>query len=280
MDKKLPAATTGANTTAELPEMKDFIKSARVVQIECFQINPALAGVANGTGGIVVAPGGGPFNISWNGGQINDLQCDGTIKITGLAAGNYIITVSNGSGVVGTCAFSITVGTSADCSIFEDPACRQAIVEMISAEAFSAPPDCRQWEGDPCSHDGNIYRLGNVGIGTDKMRSGYSIAVKDGILTDKFRVELCETSGWCDYVFDPGYPLPGLYELEQYLNVYRHLPGSISQDECRKMAVLKCAASRLINRKKKIEEGYLYLIELNNKKKELQKKLTAYYEQN
>ena len=247
--------------------------------IECFQIKPA----PNGIGGIVVTPDSGPYSVSWSGagnGNMIHVVCNGAIRISNLSAGNYIVTVSNAAGLIGTCNFSISSGGGEplNCAIISDPVCNEAILNMLE-EGFNTTPDCIQWEGDPCSHEGEIYRLGNVEIGTSVGRAGFSLAVKGGIVTDKFRVELCESEGWCDYVFEDDYPLPSLYEVESFIKKNRHLPGTITQNEVTQNDGFEVRSVKL-DHQKKIEEAYLHLIALDKKKKELQQRFSILSEQN
>jgi len=248
-----------------------------LAQIECFQIKSA----PNGTAGVTISNANGPFDLEWNGpanGSMNKISClNGAIQIHNLAAGQYTVIVSNASGSLGACNFTISPGSiSPICNVFSDPYCRQAILEMLENEAFGTPPDCKQWEGDPCSHEDPIYRLGNVGIGTSVGRAGYSLAVKGGIVADKLRVELCESQGWCDYVFDEGYPLLSLPEVESFIKVHRHLPGTISQKEVAKDGGFELREVKL-DQQKKIEEAYLHLIALNKKKEALKLKVNNLY---
>ena len=220
----------------------------------------------------------------WNGpssGTKNNVTCTGgAIQIQHLAAGNYSLVVSNASGVVGTCSFTISSGgTPSICNVFSDPICKQAILEMLEDEAFDTPPNCKQWEGDPCSHEDEIYHLGNVGIGTSIGRAGFSLAVKGGIVTDKFRVELCESQGWCDYVFDEGYPILPLLEAESYIKKHKHLPGTVTQNEVTENGGFELRSVKM-DHQIKIEEAYLHLIALNKKKESLKQKLNLVIENN
>lgn len=248
------------------------------LHIECFQIKPA----PNGIGGLIISPDIGPYTVSWSGpvsGNIQNLPCaDGAIQIPNLLAGAYVVTVSNASGSIGTCSFSISnIGNSVDCEIFNDPFCKQSVLDLIKSEAFNTPPSCKQWEGDPCSNDDAIFRVGNVGIGTSVGRSGYSLAVKGGIVTDKFRVELCESGpGWCDFVFDNGYPIQSLDNINAYIQEHRHLPGTISQSEVVEEGGFEVRNVKL-DHQIKIEEAYLHLIELNKKKEALKLRINSLY---
>jgi hypothetical protein len=199
---------------------------------------------------------------------------EGAIQIPNLLAGLYVVTVSNISGNIGTCSFTITQNNSNTCTALNSPSCRQAILNVLQEEAFSTPSDCEQWEGDQCSKADPIFRLGNVGIGTSVGRSGFSLAVKGGIVTDRLRVELCESQGWCDYVFREGYPLTPLNEIKSFIAEHRHLPGTISQAEVISNDGIELKSVKL-DQQKKIEEAYLHLIALNKRKEMLKSEINA-----
>ena len=250
-----------------------------LVQITCFQIKPSTDDASGGDGvaGIMISGANTPYTISWMGAESGiraNLFCnDGIVQIPDLISGNYGLTVTDASGMAGTCNFTILHnGQASSCDVLNDPDCRKAILDMLENEAFNQSQNCIQWEGDPCSHEGNIYHLGTVEIGTNVGKVGYSLAVKGGIVTDKFRVELCESQGWCDYVFKDDYGLLPLLEVESYIKEHKHLPGSISQKEVEENGGIELKSVKL-DQQKKIEEAFLHLIALNNKKDALNQKL-------
>lgn len=278
LDKRIPGSSVVTEHQAPPPQpgAENPPPAPLSAQITCAQLKPA----PTGTAAVIVSPDSGPYNVSWSGpssGQMTGVVCNGAINIIGLSAGNYNVTVSNSGGTLGVCSFSITT-QSVDCGIFDDPACKEAIINLIEDELFSTPPSCKQWEGDECSHSESIYRLGNVAIGTSVGHAGFSLAVKGGIVTTKFRIELCETSGWCDYVFDEDYPLPSLYEVESFIQQYRHLPGTVTQQEVTRDGGFEMRSAKL-DHQEKIEEAYLYLIEMNSKKKDIENKINVLSEQ-
>jgi hypothetical protein len=100
---------------------------------------------------------------------------------------------------------------------------------------------------------------GNVGIGTSTPQA--KLAVNGTVCATKVRVSA--TGCWADYVFNTGYRLRPLSEVEQYINQYHHLPEVPSAEEVEKngLDVGDNQATLL----KKIEELTLYVIEQNKK---------------
>ncbi|MBD2701866.1 TMF family protein [Spirosoma sp. BT702] len=99
-------------------------------------------------------------------------------------------------------------------------------------------------------------------IGTNVARTpaGYKLFVEQGILTEKVKVAVKNTSDWSDYVFKAGYSLKPLAEVEQYIQKHEHLPGIPSAKEVveKGVDVARMDAKLL----EKIEELTLYSIQL------------------
>jgi hypothetical protein len=96
---------------------------------------------------------------------------------------------------------------------------------------------------------------GNVGIGTTNT-STYKLAVHGSIGARRVKVTQ-ET--WADFVFDPTYNLPPLYEVEAYVKSNRHLPGIPSAAEVAKDGIDLGETNKQLLQK--IEELTLYLIQ-------------------
>lgn len=109
----------------------------------------------------------------------------------------------------------------------------------------------------------------NVGIGTTNPQA--KLAVNGIILATKVKVAL--TGCWSDYVFNIGYPLRPLSEVEQFINQNHHLPEVPSVQEVEKngLDVGDNQATLL----KKIEELTLYVIEQNKKLESQQQQIDA-----
>ncbi len=106
---------------------------------------------------------------------------------------------------------------------------------------------------------------GQIGMGvkpedlTDFDATGYRLHVRNGIITEKVKVALLNSSDWMDTVFHEDYCLRSLKEVESYVKENKHLPDVPSADELVNTGidVMKMDATLL----QKIEELTLYTIE-------------------
>jgi hypothetical protein len=108
--------------------------------------------------------------------------------------------------------------------------------------------------------------VNNIGIGTSDTR-GYKLAVNGNAIFTKIKVK--PASAWPDYVFRPGYRLPGLQEVEQFVLTHQHLPGLPSAEEVRKEG--QDVGETQVALLKKVEELTLYVIDLDKRVGALQK---------
>ena len=122
-------------------------------------------------------------------------------------------------------------------------------------------------EHNPSNPLMSIMQVGNVGIGTAMPQS--KLAVNGDITAQKVKIT---TNGWADYVFDPGYLLRPLPELEQFINDQKHLPEIPSAAEVEKNGIDVGGNQALLL--KKIEELTLYVIELNKQVQQQQAEIT------
>lgn len=112
-----------------------------------------------------------------------------------------------------------------------------------------------------------------VGIGTGAM-GDYRLAVNGKIGCKEVKVEVANGIwAWPDYVFEPGYNLAQLSELETYIMANKHLPGIPKQAEVEERGVnVGEMQAQLL---KKVEELTLYIIaqqkEIDKLKKALAK---------
>jgi hypothetical protein len=91
----------------------------------------------------------------------------------------------------------------------------------------------------------------------------YKLYVESGILTERVKVAIKTSADWADNVFDKGYGLMTLAQLEGYVKANSHLPGVPSAEKVVKDGVdLGKMDSKLLA---KVEELTLYIIDLNKK---------------
>ncbi len=120
--------------------------------------------------------------------------------------------------------------------------------------------------------DGKVI-IGDVDNNLNSSSESYSLFVKKGILTERLKVAVGNSSNWADYVFDKNYQLLNLSEVENYIQKNKHLPGIPSSEQMVEngMDVLQMNAKLL----EKVEELTLYTIELNKKYAALEQKLNG-----
>lgn len=108
--------------------------------------------------------------------------------------------------------------------------------------------------------------LPSDGIATDGNK--YKLYVKDGIKTEKVKVDIATENGWADYVFDKDYKLMPIKELEDYISTNGHLPEVPTTEEAIKNGIELKEMNILLL--KKIEELTLHLIQQNKRIEELE----------
>ena len=107
---------------------------------------------------------------------------------------------------------------------------------------------------------------GNTLIGDPSvvtLPAGYKLYVQTGILTEKLRVSVVNSSTWADYVFGEKYALPSLNEVANYIRTNKHLPGVPSAQEVEKNGVDMVEMDAVLL--KKVEELTLYILEQNKR---------------
>ena len=103
-----------------------------------------------------------------------------------------------------------------------------------------------------------IGATGNIGIGT--ITPNEKLAVNGKIRAKEVKVE---ATNWPDYVFEEGYKVRTLEELESYIKTNKHLPDMPSAKEVETNGIALGEMNKLLLQK--IEELTLQLIELNKK---------------
>ncbi|MCS3868682.1 hypothetical protein J3D55_001598 [Chryseobacterium ginsenosidimutans] len=99
----------------------------------------------------------------------------------------------------------------------------------------------------------------------------YKLFVKDGIKTEKVKVDIAASNGWADYVFEKDYKLMPLNKVEKFINENGHLPEVPTTEEAIKNGIELKEMNILLL--KKIEELTLYTIEQQKRIEALEKKV-------
>ena len=109
---------------------------------------------------------------------------------------------------------------------------------------------------------------GKVGIGTTD--PNYTLDVVGDINTAGDVRKNGSAYSNPDYVFEPGYSLMPISELSSYVLENRHLPNMPSSEDIKQDGVKLFEQNRLLL--EKIEEAHLYIIELEKRIKQLERK--------
>ena len=117
--------------------------------------------------------------------------------------------------------------------------------------------------------NGNLHvNTGVLTVGAPNLVEDYKVIVDGKALFEE--VMVLESGLWPDYVFDDGYQLKSLEEVEAYINQEGHLPGIPSAEEVDENGLLLGNMQRLTV--EKIEEMTLYMLTANKQIKALQAK--------
>nr|WP_315034523.1 cell wall anchor protein [uncultured Chryseobacterium sp.] len=112
-----------------------------------------------------------------------------------------------------------------------------------------------------------LFNTGKVSVGTDQYDNdpNFIFYVSKGIKAEQVKVENPSANGWADYVFQKGYPLRSLEDVEQHIAEKGHLPNIPSAKEVEKEGInLGEMDAKLLE---KIEDLTLYSIEQNKQLK-------------
>ena len=114
----------------------------------------------------------------------------------------------------------------------------------------------------------SVSNAGVVFIGQDMQADRgtgdyYSLYVKDGIRTERVRVDLADENGWADYVFEEDYKLMSLSEVEAYIAENGHLPNVPSAEKVTEEGIDLAEMNKILL--EKVEELTLHVIALEKK---------------
>lgn len=124
--------------------------------------------------------------------------------------------------------------------------------------------------------DSVIYLSPYVVVGpknaATQISGSYAMYVPKGILTEKVRVAIKNTTGWADYVFDKEYTLKSIAEVDAFIKKNKHLPDVPTTQEVMAQGVDVAQTQQIFLQK--IEEMTLYIIQQEKRIKALEQKLT------
>lgn len=111
------------------------------------------------------------------------------------------------------------------------------------------------------------YLNGNLGLGTTDTK-GFKLAVNGKIRAQEIKVD---ATNWPDYVFEEGYYVGKLEELEDYIKANKHLPDMPAAKEVSENGIDLGEMNKILL--KKIEELTLHMINQQKEINELKKKV-------
>ncbi len=104
-------------------------------------------------------------------------------------------------------------------------------------------------------------------VGTTTGATGYVASINGKLIATEVRVQ--PLANWPDYVFGKDHILMSLEELEASINANKHLPGIPSAADVKDNGIM--LGEMQTKAMEKIEENTLYILQLNNKVKEVEK---------
>jgi hypothetical protein len=195
--------------------------------------------------------------IGTTGAPTTKLEIVGTTKTTGLqiptgaGAGKVLTSDANGIGTWQTADFSngwkLAGNGNTDLSSFIGTTINQPLIFKTN-----------NLERVRINGDGTTFLNGKLSIGDAQyFNSDYALSVKGQILAERVVVLLKST--WPDYTFASDYKLMPLYQVEEYINKNKHLPGVPSEQEVKEKGIELGDMNAVLL--EKVEELTLHAIE-------------------
>ncbi|WP_422861149.1 fibronectin type III domain-containing protein [Flagellimonas sp. W118] len=203
-------------------------------------------------------------DLSWNAATDNvgvtgyNVYQDGTSVATNISSTSHQVT-----GLTASTTYNFTV-TALDA----------AGNQSIASNAVSVTTDASSGGGSGSSvwSESNSVAsyTGDVAIGTSSVPTGYKMAIDGKLITEEVKVQL--SGNWPDYVFEEGYDLPTLEEIQKHIKEKGHLPNIPSAEEVKVNGFELGEMDKLLL--EKIEELTLHTIEqqklLNEQQEQIQ----------
>jgi hypothetical protein len=161
------------------------------------------------------------------------------------------------------------------------------VLSFSTSQTKGVPGDVIFFNSNTVSIDSN----GNLGINTTAPKArlhvnncmvigatailpatGYLLSVDGKVICEELKVQL--SGSWPDYVFEDGYRILNIEQLQYTVKQQKHLPGipaalSMKNQQGYELGDMQ---KRLLE---KLEEAYLYIFKLNEKNNNLEKRLDA-----
>lgn len=225
----------------------------------------------NSNGELLIKPG-------WSGGAATKLEIDGQTYITGetgigiAPTGSTLAIKGATSTILDLCVASTTAdGWSSQLRFINGTTLRHVITDnpSSSVDALIIHPGYEGTSNHRVRVEGDLQITDKLILGGQTITSGVHTDAKlyvDG----KIAVKACVVTldHWSDYVFDDNYPLKSIEQLSAFMHKEKHLPGIPSAAEVEQEGNnLGEMDAKLLE---KIEELSLYVVQLNEKIKQLE----------
>ena len=232
---------------------------------QSLSITGNVLSISNGNS--VILPAHGPQSITQNGAIVTLSNGGGSITLQSsiVTAGNNVSVLGNGT------AGTPYVVSSTDTSLYADNGNINPATTVSGNRIVSMNGSNIWFNSGSSQPNGKIYIGSNASY--PSTTGNYKLFVEGGILTEKVKVALRNTSNWADYVFADNYKLMPLKEVEKFVAVNKHLPGIDSASELSKNGL--DLAEMQSKQMQKIEELTLYIINQNKTIENNQKEMEA-----
>jgi hypothetical protein len=216
------------------------------------------------------------FNIWNNGSGLFNLNVEGKLNVGGKVGIGTDSPQAN-LHVNGTSGLLLTKDEGGPLLTFKDSTGSKAILNLYQSNGDSKFALFGVGGGYGIKHI--LLRAGtkieldsDVTIGTTNPVTGYKLTVNGGIYALDLRIRP-DLSNTADFVFEEGYPLMSLEQVESKIKANKHLPGIPSAKEMVEegVSVAEMQAKLL----QKIEELTLYVIDQNKEIKTLKEQVKA-----
>jgi hypothetical protein len=127
-------------------------------------------------------------------------------------------------------------------------------------------------EGDSIKVKGKLFINSTPATVGNEIKEKFSVFVAGGVLSEDYAV--APKNNWSDYVFNTDYRLQSLDEVENYIEINKHLPDIPSATEVRENGY--DIHSMNVKLLQKIEELTLYTIEQRKEIEQLKKIADSY----